>query len=167
MKRRRRAGVSIVEMLIVIAITAMLISMTGVCLHGFYRSHARLGGNLERGAAVDRLFLQLRTDAHAAKRAAIVDEASSKSLVLTAPDGTETHYAGSNGDVSRVVRQGDSIIHRDMFRLPGVEGVEWSLLEDPGSILVLTIQPCKGLSQDGVAIPMTAEAIVGLHGTGG
>jgi len=164
MKFTRRAGVSIIEMMVVISLAAVLISLSGVCLHGMYRAHARLDGNLQRRAALDRLALQLRCDAHAAEQATLVDEEAAATIVMIqTTDKTEIRYRSDGSDVVRTVTRGETVVHRDLFRLPGVERMEWTLLDQARPTVNVTVRPTEGLSRDGTAVPLTLRATVGLH----
>jgi type II secretory pathway pseudopilin PulG len=168
---RHRHGITLVEMQVVITLMGVLLGLSGVCLHTMYRAQARLDGNIQRRAALDRLELQLRTDAHSAVTARLLDDEAATMLVLTAPDGTEIVYRAPQSDVSRTVRAkaaeeagqipGADFVHRDTFRLPGAAGVEWKLSDDAQPVVAMTVLPTDGLARNGTAVPTTIRTAVG------
>jgi type II secretory pathway component PulJ len=163
MKQPRRPAVTLIEMQVVITLMAVLLGLTGVCLHGMVRAHDRLRTNAQRRASLDRFSLQLRTDAHAAIAARLDDDQATKTLVLTAADASEIVYRAEASDVSRMVRQGETVRHRDTYRLPGVAGLEWAVSDgDPLRVVVETL-PAQGVGRHAAAPPMKIEAAVGLQ----
>ena len=168
---RHRHGITLVEMQVVITLMGVLLGLSGVCLHTMYRAQTRLEGNIQRRAALDRLALQLRTDAHSAVTARLLDDEAAKALVLAAADGTEIVYRAQQSDVSRTVRAKAAeetgqtsradFEHRDTFRLPGAAGVEWKLSEDAQPVVSMTVLPADGLARNGTAVPTTIRTSVG------
>jgi type II secretory pathway pseudopilin PulG len=168
---RHRHGITLVEMQVVITLMGVLLGLSGVCLHTMYRAQSRLDGNIQRRAALDRLALQLRTDAHTAVAVRLLDDEAATTLVLTAADGSEIVYRAPQSDVSRTVRakaaeEGgqaprDDVLHRDTFRLPGAAGVEWKLSGDAQPVVAMTVLPTDGLARNGTAVPTTIRTTVG------
>ncbi|MCL4201161.1 MAG: hypothetical protein KJ000_01610 [Pirellulaceae bacterium] len=168
---RHRHGITLVEMQVVITLMGVLLGLSGVCLHTMYRAQARLEGNIQRRAALDRLALQLRTDAHSAVAARLLNDNATRMLVLTAPDDVEIVYRAQQTDVSRTVRAKAAeeaeqspradFLHRDTFRLSGAAGVEWQLSDDAQPVVSMTVLPADGLARNGTAVPTTIRTSVG------
>ena len=64
-----RRGWSLLEMLVVIPLTAILLSTSGVLLTALLRSQGILSADIRQQSARTRLATQLRTDAHEASSA--------------------------------------------------------------------------------------------------
>jgi hypothetical protein len=163
MKQPRRSAVSLVEMQVVITLMAVLVGLTGVCLHGMVRAHDRLRTNTQRRVSVDRFSLRLRTDAHAAIAARLDDDQATRTLVLTAADGSEIVYRAEASEVSRMVRHAETVRHRDTHHLPGVASVEWELSEGAQLAVVLDSGPTQGVEKYATAPPIRIEAAVGVQ----
>lgn len=162
MKQPRRSAVSLVEMQVVITLMAVLLGLTGVCLHGMVRAQDSLRSNVQRRASLDRFSLQLRADAHAAIGARLDDDQATRTLVFTAADGSEIVYRAEASEVSRTVRHGETVRHRDTYQLPGVASVEWELSEGAQLAVVLDSVPARGGGKY-AAPPMRIEAAVGVQ----
>lgn len=163
MKQPRRSAVSLVEMQVVITLMAVLVGLTGVCLHSMVRAQDRLRNSAQRRASLDRFSLQLRTDAHAAVAARLDADQATRTLVFTAADGSEIVYRAEASEVSRMVRHGETVRHRDTYQLPGVASVEWELSEEAQLVVVLDSVPAQGVGKYATAPPMRIEASVGVQ----
>jgi hypothetical protein len=163
MKRFRRPAITLIEMQVVITLMAVLLGLTGMCLHSMHRAQARFEGNVQRRAGLDRLSIGLRTDAHAATAARLQADPAGGILLLTTAEDAEIVYQVEPGQVNRTLRQGEVVLHHDTYRLPGVAGGEWELSDDQPSFLTLELIPTEGLGRHAAAVPMTIRAAVGLH----
>jgi type II secretory pathway component PulJ len=163
MKQLRRPAVTLIEMQVVITLMAVLVGLTGVCLHGMVRAQDRLRRNVQRRVSLDRFSLQLRTDAHAANAARLDDDQATRSLVLTAMDASEIVYRAEASEVSRTVRRGETVQHRDTYQLPGLASVQWELSDDAQLAVVLDSAPAQGVGKYATAPPMRLEAAVGVQ----
>jgi type II secretory pathway component PulJ len=164
MKHANRSGISLVEMQVVISMMAVLLGFTGVCLHGMYRAQARLESNVQRRASLDRLWLRLCADAHSAVAVRLQDDDQTRqSLLLTASDGAEIGYRTGQSEVQRIVRQGEKVLHRDTFRLPGAADVQWQLSEGTQPVISAVVVPGSEPARAGTAVPMTIRATVGAQ----
>jgi type II secretory pathway pseudopilin PulG len=163
MKQPRRPAVTLIEMQVVITLMAVLLGLTGVCLHGMVRAHDRLKTNTQRRASLDRFSLQLRTDAHAANAARLDDDQATRSLVLTAADTSEIVYRAEASEVSRTVRQGETVRHRDTFQLPAVASAQWEISDGHPQLVEVKLLSADGLDRRTPAVPITIEAAVGLQ----
>ena len=164
-----RRGITLIETMVAIAVSGVLLSLVGVCLHGLHRAEQRTQQWTTRRAAVGRLSLQLRADAHAAVRAVRNESPPSAdaSLTLTTASGREIEYRCRNQHIDREVREDGKIIHRDAYRLPGA-CVTWQVDNDgPRPLIVAVIAALPEPGVNGVA-PLAEErleAVVGLHRT--
>jgi prepilin-type N-terminal cleavage/methylation domain-containing protein len=163
MTRRRQRGMTLVEMLVVLSLMAVLLGFTGVCMHGMFRAQARLDDNTQRRASLERLGLQLRTDAHAALRARLQDDQDTTVLVLTTADSREIEYRAEAADVDRTVRQADAVLHRDTFRMPGVAGIEWEVSDVQPQVVSLHVSVAERGGKQATGASLGIESVVGLR----
>ncbi|MCA9121650.1 MAG: prepilin-type N-terminal cleavage/methylation domain-containing protein [Planctomycetaceae bacterium] len=124
---RRRDGVTLIELTVVLTILSLVWLSVTCVLYSLYRADQRLRDDLQRDHALDRLAMRLRLDAHAASSVSVnnVDDNISE-LVLTVDGTRSVHYSDFEGGVYRIVRQGEAVIHQDAF-LTGRGKTEWQI----------------------------------------
>ncbi|HWE37979.1 MAG TPA: type II secretion system protein [Isosphaeraceae bacterium] len=124
-QRRRRRGVFLVELLVVISVTAILIFLCATLIQLFLRLQKTERTLLTERAALSRLARDLRRDAHAATHAE-----TNESLVLDRPDGTRVEYRAREGALDRVERANGEVRRRESYRLPVRVVVAFEILKD-------------------------------------
>jgi type II secretory pathway component PulJ len=122
-RRLRRSGVSLVEMLVVITVLTAVLGSVAVTLHVLWRLEAGRRNAAAAAEALSRLSAQLRADAHQA--IAIephqADDNLPAGLALMLPDQTRVVYQPKENLVYRTSMSGEATSHRDVFRLaPGL-----------------------------------------------
>lgn len=137
--RRRHAGFTLIELTVVLTVLSLIwLSITCV-LYTLFRADHRLRNELQSEYAIDRFALRLRLDAHAASSANIMEVATGgNELVLSTVDERAIHYGMSDEGLYRVVREGETVLHRDTF-LTGRATSEWELhMPSELSLIVVT-----------------------------
>ena len=126
-KTHRRRGVSLIELMVVIAIITVLFSMVGVVFHRMFLSEqvAMRAALTER--TVSRLADQFRRDVHAATTAMRTENGDglASSLFLMSSDAaagpnaaTNVIYSFHDGDVLRELVAEGKTASREVYRLP-------------------------------------------------
>ncbi|MSR57203.1 MAG: prepilin-type N-terminal cleavage/methylation domain-containing protein [Planctomycetaceae bacterium] len=115
----RRRGVSLIELLIVMAIAGVIITLTMTTIHLLLRSERDQSRAVWMTVTVSRLAQVFREDVHATTLAAIAPEHEQLSrLALVAADGREIVYLASEHVLERVETQKGEESHRDQFHFP-------------------------------------------------
>ena len=166
-----RGGYTLVELLVVVAITSMILTSVGVTLTTLFRFEGQLRSGAAEQAILGRLTLQLRGDAH---QATAVDplpgEEAEQGFVLHLPDDSFAEYRTTPRGVRRTVRRGDQRIHHELFRLSsgGQFGCEIRREGDMAAVTLRINHPLPTesgrMSAAGhAAQAVRIEAVVGLN----
>jgi type II secretory pathway component PulJ len=144
--KRPRRGYSLVEMSVVISMTAVVISTSAVALATMFRIDRQMRQELLASDNLMRLSKQLRADAHQAQTAAIETEegdeqnAAADRLLLTVGDDRSISYQTVAGRVERLVRRGETVEHRESYRLAENASLVWVVAaEEPLSRVRLEV----------------------------
>jgi len=142
----RRRGYSLVECLVAIALIAATFTAVAVATSGMYRACQRVGQESAVELELARLAAQLRADAHQAASVKLEVPADSSAtpstLSLVEDGGRSIDYKLRGGQVERVVRQRDTVGHRDGYRLPGTFAARWQVERDrPLALVSLILDP--------------------------
>jgi type II secretory pathway component PulJ len=159
----KHGGMSLIETQVVIAITALLMSGTGLCLHGLFRTHAVLQDGLQRQSSIDRLSRQFRADVHQATRAEVNAAKGTNSVRLIHPDRAEWTYEGTDEGVVRVTRLAGQISHRDIFRISGGSLVSWQVANRQAAFVRMQIPRNREDGGHEKTNWLAVEATVGIH----
>jgi len=121
---KNRAAYSLVELMVVIALTGVVASIAAVCLHGLYSVDRAAREDSERRSSMVRLSIRFRSDTHFASEAAVSPGSDEgQAIVLTQSPDRSIEYCAESNKIERIVRQSQQIVHRDAFRLPGVREI--------------------------------------------
>ena len=129
----RRAGYTLIEMLVVVTGTVALVGVGTTTLIAVRRVSATAHAAAERGTALSRLHRTLREDA-AEARSAVADE---NGLTLTRPDGATVAYAAADAAVVRTVHAPDdgARVAVDRFGVGGT-GFLWTAENRPAGMRI-------------------------------
>jgi hypothetical protein len=108
-----RRGKSLIEALIIISLMSVIIGLAATSLATLFRLRYVMVRDTEQAAALDRLALRLRLDAHEATSAA-----ADNGYLLKFADGQSIRYSFAAPRVVREVRRDDELVHRDTFLMP-------------------------------------------------
>lgn len=163
--KQSRNGTTLVELLVVISVCSVVVGVSGVLLHSIYRVDKDTRLAIESEAAVDRLSLQFRRDAHAASRAELltVEKGAAAGVVFRGPAELTVEYRRRGRAIVRTAKSLDKVVHTDSYGLPAGTELVWKL--DAGQPSVAAVQIARP-PQRGVKLPaipqQRLEAVVGL-----
>ncbi|MFV1968437.1 MAG: type II secretion system protein J [Pirellulaceae bacterium] len=133
---RARPGYTLVEMMVVMSIVSLLLSSVGVALHSLFRVDQHLRQGVVQAMLLTRVSLTLRGDAHEADSA--TTDGPSRVVLAYADDRTVAYaYDAEKARLVRLVRQGDKIQHREVYRLPKDAAVSWRTEKVEAKTLVI------------------------------
>jgi len=161
---RNRRGTTLIELLVVISVCSVVMGASGVLLHSMYRADKESRLAIETGAAIARLSLQFRRDAHAASEAELLSEANGKGagMVFRASFQPTIEYRQQGRAIVRTAKQADKVVHMDSFGLPAGTEFFWRLEDGSPSVAAVQI---SGAARRGVKLdatpPQRIEAAVG------
>jgi len=163
--RQRSRGTTLVELLVVISVCSVIMSASGVLLHGMYRADKDTRQAIAIDASVARFSLQFRRDSHVADEVSVVNEAGGKTagIVFRAAGQPSTEYRWQGTDVARTVKESDKIVHRDSFRFGPGTSVTWQLPPSGSRLVAVQISrvPRRGVKMDSI-LQQRIEAVIGL-----
>jgi prepilin-type N-terminal cleavage/methylation domain-containing protein len=126
--RKMRRGYSLIEMLVVIAITGTTLTIVALIMHTLYQADRRLREDLEEQRNLQRIASQLRTDAHQAISVAtskVAENPLARVLTLSFSDNRIIEYSLAGKGVDRIVKRGSEVVHRDRFQFASASGSFW------------------------------------------
>ena len=163
--RQRSRGTTLVELLVVISVCSVIMSASGVLLHGMYRADKETRQAIAADASVARFSLQLRRDAHASDEVSLVTEASGKTggIMFRAAGQPSTEYRWQGTEVVRTVKESDKTVHRDSFMFEPGTSVIWQLPPSGSPLVAVQISrlPRRGVKMDSI-LQQRIEAVIGL-----
>ncbi len=159
---RKRRGTSLIEIMVVVALLGVMISATGVCLHGVYRVDQQTRQAVVHATAVDRLSLQFRADAHAAMKASVQqgEGQDPPAIVFAELDGRTTEYRQQRNHIIRTVARSGEVVHREGYLLRRGSVATWRVEGQSPAVASLDITPAA--TPGNSARQEHCEAIVGL-----
>jgi prepilin-type N-terminal cleavage/methylation domain-containing protein len=120
MTRRDRAGVSLVELLVVISIAGVIIGVSMLLLHTLLRTERDQTRSVRSSLTLSRLSRMFREDVHSSESIEIINGTveTRDRLTMTSRRGNEISYSADEHVLERVEQAGGAEIHRDLFHLP-------------------------------------------------
>jgi hypothetical protein len=131
--KRMRQGYSLVELLVVFALTGVTISTAAVTMHSVHRTELRVHDEMRERRVLEQLVLRLRQDTHAAQAAVLKDP---KNLSLTLATETSIEYAFSETGINRVVQHPTDLPHRESFLMKSFAPRSWFIDETSATACV-------------------------------
>ena len=143
--QRRRCGMTLMEMLVVISIAGVILGISAVLLGTLLRGEANLRQSRQQQQTLTRLDLRLRTDAHAASEATLLDASTCQ---FSFPHNQRLVYQVLPERITRILYEGETRLHFDDFPLPSLTSGTWKVeaigqqaivslacLYEPGTVL--------------------------------
>ena len=159
-KANSRRGWSLLEMMVVIPLTAILLSVSGVLLTALLRSQGMLSADIRQQSARARLATQLRTDAHEANSA---KSPSPQVCDFLLESGETVHYEIKDSSLHRELRKNDTILERERYPLAGLSAIFAVDDSSQRPLVRLTLESVpEGVQYSRPARPSTLEAAVGI-----
>jgi len=155
-----RRGKTLIEMLVLITVLSVIMSVVAATLVALFKTNRQITRDLEQQTSLARLSAKFRSDAHAARSCQV-----GASCQLAMEDGRVIDYAFSPQRITREVRRGDAVEHRDAFRLPAAAAASFeSPAESGGRLVRLSIDaaPDSDRAYLTPVRPATIEAAVAI-----
>jgi type II secretory pathway pseudopilin PulG len=157
----RRAGKTLVEMLVLMLILNVIVALAATILIGAMRAEQQV----RRGSVQQRALAQLgecfRRDAHRAWSCEVAEACN-----FTLPEGQSIHYTPASPRIKREIRRGGEVVHRDSFLLGDAALVTFEMPSSEGGRLVrLRVAQRAGSARPLLASTRPAVIEAGL-GTG-
>lgn len=165
MRRDRRRGYVIVELLLVISALAVLFGICVVLLHGLLKLDRGGRAHLAEATTRDRLARRFRLDVRAASdsKPGRAEDGAADRLELSLPDGRVINYRVVKG---RIVRdehdKNGGTIHHESFRLPSHAIPEFQTRQVDKSLFInLQLRPGPASAQTRSPRDPGCEALLG------
>lgn len=162
MRRDCRNGLTLIEVVVVFAMTSFVLVSSTVLLLSMMRSDRELRRGIEHISTYSKLSKTLRTDVHAAAEAEISkNDSEIQVLRIALADGKSIEYSKSIDGIERRVLEG-KVTHRDQFRLPEEMTVKWHLEVEPSHTVLIAEFPTASDAASAPK-PLPLECVVGLR----
>ena len=157
----KRPAFTLIEMLVVIAILSVVLMLSAATLIALFRVERQFAADMAHDRSIARLASQLRADAHSA-----VSAKANGACEFELSDGRSVRYAFASPAISREVRRGDQLEHRDSFVLARHASAAFSLdasAQHPTVVLHIEAKNNATQSQTVRLRPLAIVAAVDLH----
>ena len=122
---RRRPGYTLVELLVVITVTAVMLTLCAGMIHMLLKLDRSGRAASEQAADLARLARDFRSDAHATLKVVSNETVSDRMTVLL--DGVKTvEYQTRPNDIVRTVREGEKVRRFETYRRPARTSVRFA-----------------------------------------
>lgn len=151
---RSRGGKTLIEVSVVLAMTSVAMSLATATLITLFRVERQARSDAAQDIALARLASRWRADVHAATSAS-----TGVDCQLTLPNGPSVHYSFQSPAVSREVRRGEQVEHRDAFVLSRTARAQFTSEPITGTqLLSIVIQPAE-LTNPAHSVPVRRQTI--------
>lgn len=137
-RMNRRAGISLIEMLIVISVMSITLGLAVMTIGFLMRAESGATQAFAASNMLSRLAADFRRDARAAREAEIGADDEPGELRLILPEGRTVIYRGNGRSVERLVRQEEKLRQREVYRL-GSERIEFQVTEEEPRLASLSV----------------------------
>lgn len=168
---RRRSGFSLIEMLVVMAVSSVVIGMMITMLRLMLDTERSIGNSSQYALTVSRVSQTFRNDVHNAHTSARNDQEPADALELQFIDNSTVSYTANDHVLTRIKTDSNQTAHRDDFRFPKGSKIQYTIDEDAHRI-TLTVSRPAGLSgrrtpvAESLELPtrdLVIEAVVGRN----
>ncbi|MCU0879224.1 MAG: hypothetical protein MUF06_15680 [Pirellulaceae bacterium] len=127
----RRTGKSLVEMLVLMLILNVIVALSAMTLIGAMRAERQVRRGTVQHRALAQLSSRFRSDAHRAASCRVAETCE-----FTIPGGQSIRYTHAAPRMTREIRRGDEVVHRDSYLLGDAVLVSFEMPESAGGSLV-------------------------------
>jgi type II secretory pathway pseudopilin PulG len=127
----RRTAKSLVEMLVLMLILNVVVALSATTLIGAMRAEQQVRRGTVQHRALAQLSSRFRSDAHRAASCQVAETCE-----FTIPGGETIRYTHSAPRITREIRRGDEVTHRDSYVLGDAVLVSFEMPESAGGSLV-------------------------------
>ncbi len=139
----RRRGYALIEMVLVISLTALLLSLCAGMIHLLLKLDRAGRSTASEAADLARLARDFRADAHASQ--ADPDGRSAEKLTLAGAGGRTVEYLVRPRDLLRTVREGDKVRAFETYRTPPRASVRIEVGDGPRPFATVILdRPAEG-----------------------
>jgi hypothetical protein len=159
--KRPAAGKTLLEVAIVVAIMSVALMLSATTLVALFRLERQIRASDVHRQTVARLASRLRGDVHVAVSANV-----NAGCELSLADGRTIQYAFAAPEITREVRRGEEVLHRDAFVLAPQAEAKFSVRTAPaGQFVELSIGPSEPQQRRHQASirPLALVTAVNLH----
>lgn len=146
----RRAGYSLIELLVVLTLLGFVLGAVTVSLHGFQRAQFKAREEFDRRSAIDQFVERFRTDAHSARSAEIVsggNETGRTLLRFVQTDSSSVEYSLLGQSLLRTRFEGGSPVQQDSFALESDSETRFDIdSSDQGTLVTVWLSLSMGPS---------------------
>jgi type II secretory pathway pseudopilin PulG len=154
-----RSAKTLLEVVVMISILSVVVGLSATTLATLYRVRRQTQLDSEQRAALHRLAMHFRADAHDALSARVTDHCE-----FMLPDGRTIHYAFASPNVTRQLRKDDTVLHHDTFRLSRTANATFEQPENEKNLIQVTIRPIESrLPPRDTPRSATIDAVIGLN----
>ena len=164
--RRRRRGISMIEMLVLITAVATALGLCAVTIQLLLRLKADGQSHLNAQVGLERLARQLRSDAHVAREAQVeaapARDGRAPGLRLALEPKRGVVYEPRKQAVLRVESEDGKVVRRELYSLPVARDIAFEIRPEAGRrFVVLVIRKRDAQSGTGSARLLETVAVVG------
>jgi len=157
----KRAAKTLLEVVIIVSIMSVALTLAATTLVALFRVERQIRASQMQRQMLTRLGSRLRSDAHAAVSVKI-----DNGCELSLAGGRKIQYRVVAPEITRELRDGDDVLHRDAFVLPPRAQAEFEIAGEPDAPLVrLAITPGElpGRAHQAASRSASIIAAVNLH----
>lgn len=146
---RRRRGVSLIELIIVISVATLIIGVALGLMQWLLRSERDVRKTVWYGRSVSRLAQVFRNDAHRASHVEIAAAAeTSNSMQFSLGNSHTVTYEIEEHTIRRVDRDGETELHRETFHFPPGSAIRFEKDQGPAMARVVIDRATGQLNVD-------------------
>ncbi len=168
-KQHSRCGTTLLEMLTVMMMGSVVLGGVAVFLSGMWRSRQAAEGYDSMLNSIVRVASQFRDDVHQATSVELpTGDAQSRTARFTAvlPGERKVEYRAEAGGITRIVRIGQQVKHRESYVLPINATARWEVVSSGGNVIgsLLINRPLQvNSAEPSESRTMRIDAVAGLH----
>jgi hypothetical protein len=142
-----RPGYTLAEMVVVFSVVSVVLTSAAVMIHTLAAMSQRMRVEIPHSAALTRLSVRLREDAHRAREWTVRPTGDGSGEVrLTLADGSLVRYETQSASITRRWMRDDQLVQQELYSLPAASGVQFAVEGTPERLLTLRVQRSQPLN---------------------